>query len=74
MRRLLCAFCAGMIAVHDDPFEATIAAHGFYGLAAEKALASSTGPGSFAVAFLDALSTADPDELKTLKHEELYHA
>ncbi|WP_121865894.1 hydroxyethylthiazole kinase [Glutamicibacter nicotianae] len=68
------AFCAGMIAVHDDPFEAAIAAHGFYGLAAEKALGNSTGPGSFAVAFIDALSATDPEELKTLKHEELNHA
>ena len=68
------AFCAGMIAVHDDPFEAAIAAHGFYGLAAEKALENSTGPGSFAVAFIDALSATDPEELKTLKHEELNHA
>ena len=68
------AFCAGMIAVHDDPFEAAIAAHGLYGLAAEKALENSTGPGSFAVAFIDALSATDPEELKTLKHEELNHA
>ena len=68
------AFCAGMIAVHDDPFEAAIAAHGFYGLAAEKALGNNTGPGSFAVAFIDALSATDPEELKTLKHEELNHA
>ena len=68
------AFCAGMIAVHDDPFEAAIAAHGFYGLAAEKALENSTGPGSFAVAFIDALSATGPEELKTLKHEELNHA
>lgn len=68
------AFCAGMIAVHDDPFEAAIAAHGFYGLAAEKALENSTGPGSFAVAFIDALSATDPEELKTLKQEELNHA
>lgn len=68
------AFCAGMLAVHDDPFEATIAAHGFYGLAAEKALEASTGPGSFAVAFLDALAATEPEELKTLKHEEVNHA
>ncbi|WP_159611068.1 hydroxyethylthiazole kinase [Glutamicibacter sp. JC586] len=68
------AFSAGMLAVHDDPFEATIAAHGFYGLAAEKALANSTGPGSFAVAFIDSLASAEPEELQNLKYEELNHA
>lgn len=68
------AFCAGMLAVHEDPFEAAIAAHGFYGLAAETALARSGGPGSFAVAFLDALAATEPEELQNLKYEELNHA
>ncbi|WP_313812596.1 hydroxyethylthiazole kinase [Glutamicibacter sp.] len=68
------AFCAGMLAVHEDPFEATVAAHGFYGLAAEKALANCSGPGSFAVAFLDALAATEPQELEELNYEELTHA
>lgn len=68
------AFCAGMLAVHEDPFEAAVAAHGFYGLAAEKALANSDGPGSFAVAFLDALAATEPHELEELNYEELPHA
>jgi len=67
------AFNAGMLAVHEDPFDAAIAAHGFYGLAAEKALAASSGPGSFAVAFLDALAATEPEELQNLKYEELNH-
>lgn len=67
------AFNAGMLAVHKDPFEATIAAHGLYGLAAEKALANSNGPGSFAVAFIDALASTEPEELQNLKYEELNH-
>jgi len=67
------AFNAGMLAVHKVPFDAAIAAHGFYGLAAEKALAASSGPGSFAVAFLDALAATEPEELQNLKYEELNH-
>ncbi|MFJ2621053.1 hydroxyethylthiazole kinase [Glutamicibacter sp. NPDC087344] len=68
------AVCAGMLAVHEDPFEAAVAAHGFYGLAAEKALQASTGPGSFAVAFLDALAAVEPADLETLNCEEKNHA
>ncbi|WP_404288412.1 hydroxyethylthiazole kinase [Glutamicibacter arilaitensis] len=68
------AICAGMLAVSEDPFEAAIAAHGMYGLAAEKALAISRGPGSFAMAFLDELSAMDPEELQNLRLEEANNA
>ncbi len=68
------AVCAGMLAVHEDPFEAAVAAHGYYGLAAEKALAASSGPGSFAVAFLDSLAAVEPAALESLNCEETTHA
>ncbi|MFB0836188.1 hydroxyethylthiazole kinase [Arthrobacter halodurans] len=56
---LVAAFCA----VSRDPFAGTVAAHAFYAVASETADAASSGPGSFAVAFLDALSGTTPDEL-----------
>lgn len=48
------AFIAG-----QDPFEATVAALAYYGLAGERAGEKAKGPGSFQVAFLDALYTLD---------------
>lgn len=39
----------------DDPFAAVTAAHAHFATAGAQAAAGSTGPGSFAVAFLDAL-------------------
>lgn len=50
---------AAFASTAEDPFEATVAALAFYGLAGEKAAARAEGPGSFAVAFLDALATVD---------------
>jgi len=44
-------FCA----VEPDPFVATAAALGYYGLAGEEAAKASNGPGSFQVALYDAL-------------------
>ncbi|EBA06572.1 hydroxyethylthiazole kinase [Sagittula stellata] len=52
------AFVAG-----QDPFEATVAALAFYGLAGERAANGAKGPGSFQVAFLDALYTLDGHDL-----------
>ncbi|MCI4666155.1 MAG: hydroxyethylthiazole kinase [Neomegalonema sp.] len=46
-------------AVAKDPFEASVAALAYYGVAGELAGRSSRGPGSFAVAFLDALMAVD---------------
>ena len=43
--------------------DATAAAHAFYSAAAERAAAASNGPGSFAVAFLDALASIQPQDL-----------
>ncbi|ANJ29026.1 hydroxyethylthiazole kinase [Agromyces aureus] len=46
-----------------DPFVATVAATVVYTIAAELAAERSTGPGSFAVAFLDALALVTPAEV-----------
>jgi len=52
------AFCVG-----QEPFAATVAALAFYGLAGEEAGAVAAGPGSFQVAFLDALAALTPEAL-----------
>lgn len=48
---------------------AAVAAHALYSVAAERAAAVSAGPGSFAVAFLDALAALDPAD-PTLAHTD----
>lgn len=50
-------------AVGQDPLEATTAAIAYYGLAGERAAQKASGPGSFAVAFLDALHQISPEDL-----------
>lgn len=65
------AFTAAAIAAANaDAFAAAVAAHAYYGLVAEKAAATSLGPGSFAVEFLDALALTDPAELASVHIEE----
>ena len=54
---------AAFAATHPDPWHATIAAMAYYAVAGEMAGAAAQGPGSFAVAFLDALTALDPDQL-----------
>ncbi len=49
------AICGAFAAINPDPFEAAINAMSVMGICGEIALAKSTGPGSFQVAFLDAL-------------------
>lgn len=49
--------------VGQAPLAATVAALAYYGLAGEIAGQSAQGPGSFAVAFLDALATLTPEAL-----------
>lgn len=49
------AICGAFAAVNDDPAEAALNAMTLMGLCGEEALANSQGPGSFQVAFLDAL-------------------
>lgn len=54
-----------------EPFSAAVAASLVHKRAAEQAAAVSRGPGSFAVAFLDALAALGPDDLDVsrLRHE-----
>ena len=55
---VVAAFCV------DQPrLEATAAALAYYGLAGERAGAGAAGPGSFQVAFLDALAAVTPEDL-----------
>lgn len=54
------AFCA---AGRDDLLSATAAAFGYYGVCGELAAAAASQPGSFAVAFIDALAAVTPEEL-----------
>ncbi|MCW4466693.1 hydroxyethylthiazole kinase [Glutamicibacter sp. MNS18] len=65
------AFTAAAIAVSGDVFTGAVAAHAYYGRAAERAAATSLGPGSFAVEFLDALALTDPAEVDSVHLEEL---
>lgn len=65
------AFTAAALAASSDAFAAVVAAHAFYGRAAERAAATSLGPGSFAVKFLDALALTDPADLASVHIEEL---
>jgi len=53
------ALIGACVAVHDDPFEATLAAMLWLGIAGERAAQASTGPGSLQVHLLDELYTLD---------------
>ncbi|MBS3978826.1 MAG: hydroxyethylthiazole kinase [Rhodobacteraceae bacterium] len=55
---VIAAFAAGQPAL-----PATLAALAYYGLAGERAAKGTTGPGSFQVAFLDALYTLSPQDV-----------
>lgn len=59
----LSAIVATFNAIEPDPFVATIAALGVYGIAGDMAAESATRPGSFRVAFIDALDTIDRRQL-----------
>ncbi|WP_348789311.1 hydroxyethylthiazole kinase [Leifsonia sp. NPDC080035] len=58
------AVMAAFAGVAEDRLAATIAAITVYNVAAERAAERSAGPGSFAVAFLDALAGLDADTLR----------
>jgi hydroxyethylthiazole kinase len=59
------AVMGAYLAVCLDPFEAALAAAALYGVAGEIAAAKSTGPGSFRVAFIDALYAIRPEDVAT---------
>ena len=58
------AVMAAFAAVEDDAFVATVAAVTTYTVAAELAAERAAGPGSFAIAFLDALTAVSADDLR----------
>ena len=64
------AVVAAFLAV-ERSVDAVAAAHAFYGAAAEIAVKKSSGPGSFAVAFVDALATDEPIEMMRVHEEDL---
>ncbi|MTW15313.1 hydroxyethylthiazole kinase [Rhodoplanes serenus] len=69
MARITAMGCAGAalvaacLAVEDDAWLAAVAGHVVLGVAAERAAVVSSGPGSLAVAILDALSDLDSKDL-----------
>ncbi|MGQ0336266.1 hydroxyethylthiazole kinase [Halomonas elongata] len=62
------------LAVAEDPFEACVAALAGYAVAGSIAGENARGPGSFAVAFLDALHALDTDTLTARARLEITHA
>jgi len=62
----LTALTGAFIAVAPERMLGVLAALAFYGAAAEKAAVGSRGPGSFAVAFLDALYNLDETEFREI--------
>ncbi len=65
----LSATVGAFIAVNDDAFEATVSAFAYFGLAGEIANKSAKGPGSFEIAFRDALYNLSVDDLKKVDIE-----
>lgn len=57
------AFVASVLVVGDDPLTSAAAALTVYGVCAEIAAQTARGPGSFAVALLDAIANVTPDEV-----------
>ncbi|MBX0300508.1 hydroxyethylthiazole kinase [Cryobacterium sp. 1639] len=58
------AVMAAFAAVDDDRFASTVAAATVYTVAAELAAETAAGPGSFAVAFVDALATVNAQDIE----------
>jgi len=59
----LSAIVAGFAAVERDPFVATAAAIGVYGVVGEIAAEKAARPGGFRVAFIDALDAVSAEEI-----------
>ena len=59
----LSAVVAAFLAVTEDPFQATVAALVVYGVAGDMAAEIAHRPGSFRVAFLDALYAVTPEDV-----------
>lgn len=61
----LTAVVAAFNAVSPDPFEATVAALATYAIAGDMAAEQARHPGSYRVAFIDALDRVSPGEIET---------
>lgn len=61
---VMAAFLGAARETEHDALTAVAAASLVYTIAAERAAASATGPGSFAVALLDALAAVGPDDIR----------
>lgn len=61
---MLTAVIGAFNAVESDPMVATVSAVAFFGLAGEQAALSTKGPGTFKIAFFDALFSLTPDQMK----------
>lgn len=59
----LTGVCGAFLGAGCDPFEGTVSALAYYGLAGEHAARGADGPGSFALCFLDALAGLTADAL-----------
>jgi hydroxyethylthiazole kinase len=57
------ALVAAYVAAAGDALTGTVAAHAHVAVAAEAAARTATGPGSFAIAWLDALDAVTADDL-----------
>lgn len=64
----LTALCGAYLATSEDPLEGVVAALAHFAAAGEAAGATASGPGSFAVQFLDALSAVDPATIDARGH------
>jgi hydroxyethylthiazole kinase len=64
------ALAAAYASVAPDPLTGLVAAHAHFAVAAELAEAHAKGPGSFAVAFVDALDAVDEAALRRLARIE----
>jgi hydroxyethylthiazole kinase len=59
----LTGVCGAFLGAGCEPFQGTVAALAYYGLAGEYAARGADGPGSFALCFIDALSGLSADAL-----------
>lgn len=59
------ALAAAYLAVASSPLLGLTTAHAHFSVASELAESNSTGPGSFAVAFLDVLASVTPEDLRS---------
>ena len=61
---MLTAVIGAFTAVESDPMAAAVSAVAFFGLAGEQAALKANGPGTFKPAFLDALFSITPDQMR----------